>query len=107
MSAHNSVSSDQSPGEDRGVRSALAVLNLTSVYIGVTSCLPPRKWNIRSIQLTINVIKHQGGVRCPAWLYVTVACETYYYLSNSSYFNIQKIDRNFLIRLGYALLDDG
>ena len=84
-----------------------AGLNLTSVYIGVTSCLPPRKWNIRSIQLTINVIKHQGGVRCPAWLYVTVACETYYYLSNSSYFNIQKIDRNFLIRLGYALLDDG
>ena len=104
MSAHNSVSSDQSPGEDRGVRSR-AKLNIG--LHGVTSCLPPRKWNIRSIQLTINVIKHQGGVRCPAWLYVTVACETYYYLSNSSYFNIQKIDRNFLIRLGYALLDDG
>ena len=48
-------------------------LNLTLDY---THCnyLPPRKWNIRSIQVAINVIKHhtQSGARYPAWLQVTM-----------------------------------
>ena len=79
MSAHNSVESDQCPGEHGTAVSSVeqeqsrqqAKLNMDYTHCNY---LPPRKWNIRSIQVAINVIKHhtQSGARYPAWLQVTM-----------------------------------